>query len=260
MTRPPAPLKWRTPQLRRGASAQQLAAAVLDAALAQVRGNARGALESAGPEYLHQLRVGLRRYRAALRVFRAVLRRKPRELLARRARAAMRPLGEVRDWDVFIERLPASKAPEALVQQARQRRDAAHAALKALDLSALEPPPGAWKAKARSPDDLRSRVLPKLRRKAARRASGMDWRDPAGRHRLRIDIKRLRYAADFLGGDTRALEDLQETLGKLNDLAVARRLLEGLRAPPKVARKMAAGEGRLIAAARRQLASLQAED
>jgi CHAD domain-containing protein len=244
----------------RGASAQQVAAAILDAALTQARGNARGALESADPEYLHQLRVGLRRYRAALRVFRAVLRRKQRKLLARRARAAMQPLGEVRDWDVFVDRLLASKAPEALVQQARRRRDAAHATLEALDLCALEPPPGAWKARARSSDELRSKVLPKLRRKALRRASTMDWRDPAERHRLRIDIKRLRYATDFLGGETQALETLQGSLGQLNDLAVARRLLAGLDPPAAILRKMDADKPRLLAAARRQAASLQPED
>jgi CHAD domain-containing protein len=56
-------------------------------------------------------------------------------------------------------------------------------------------------------------------------------------HRLRIDIKKLRYAAEFtdaLWEDERkapflaALEEVQERLGDLNDAHVARELVAGL--------------------------------
>jgi CHAD domain-containing protein len=63
--------------------------------------------------------------------------------------------------------------------------------------------------------------------------------DEEVRHRFRIDVKKLRYAVEFLEGlDTGkakprkaflgALEAIQEQLGALNDAATARILLEGL--------------------------------
>jgi len=260
MSPPPAPRKWQAPPARRGASAQQMAAAILRAALAQARGNARGALESADPEYLHQLRVGLRRYRSALRLFRGLMRGGRRRQLARGARDAMQPLGEPRDWDVCIEWLKAAKAPGALVQRAQFRRDALRKSLKAVELSPLELDASAWKKKAPPLERYRAGALTRARRKVAKRLRRIDWGDAGQRHRLRIAVKRLRYAADFLGGETDALERLQDGLGELNDVAVARRLLAALDPPPSLLRKLVARERRLLAAARRQVAALEAED
>ena len=260
MSRPPAPRKWQAPPARRGASAQQAAAAILAAALAQARGNARGALESSDPAYLHQLRVGLRRYRSALRLFRDLLRRKQRSRLARRAREAMRPLGEARDWDVCIKWLASAKAPQALLRSAQRRRETVRKSLAPVELSLLEPAASAWKGKSVSLERFGLQALPKARRKLMRRLRGIDWNDAEERHRLRIEAKRLRYATEFLGGDTQALERLQDGLGELNDLAVTRFLLAGLQPPASLLRELAAGERRLLAALRRQVASLEPED
>ena len=58
--------------------------------------------------------------------------------------------------------------------------------------------------------------------------------DEESLHRLRIDIKKMRYAVEFLGSIyprrqvksfTGALEAIQETLGELNDEATARELV-----------------------------------
>jgi CHAD domain-containing protein len=60
-------------------------------------------------------------------------------------------------------------------------------------------------------------------------ANGIDWADADARHRVRIRLKRLRYACDFFGpalhrGRSRALlawlHWLQDLLGELNDLEV----------------------------------------
>jgi triphosphatase len=260
MRRPAAPRKWHPPQARLGASAQAMAAAILEAALAQVRANARGAFGSPDPEYLHQLRVGLRRYRSALRLFRGLLRAKPRRRLARRARESMRPLGQVRDWDVCTEWLLTAKAPQPLLHRARQRQEAARNALRPLDLSRLELAGALWKTKAKPIEPFSAKALAKARRKVMKRLGGVDWSHAGQRHRLRIAVKRLRYATDFLGGETQALETLQDSLGQLNDLAVTRRLLAELEPPATILRKMDADERRLLAAARRQAASLQPED
>ena len=82
---------------------------------------------------------------------------------------------------------------------------------------------------------------------------------PEGRHRVRIEAKGLRYAADvfdqlfadhpkrakrFLG----ALETLLETLGELNDIATARVVATGFAHNPEVLIRQAAREGDLLAA------------
>lgn len=260
MTRLPAPRKWQAPARQRSLSTRQFAAAILRAALDQAAANLPGALESSDPEYVHQLRVGLRRYRSALRLFRDRMRKKARRRLAGRARAAMRPLGAVRDWDVVAQWLQRVKAPANLRRRAAQRGLAARQALARVDLSRLAPLPEAWKEATEPLEAFRQRALPKARRKVARRLRSLDWGDAEQRHRLRIDVKRLRYAADFLGGATRALEVLQDSLGDLNDLAVARRLLADLQPPAQVLRRLAADERRLLALARRQAAALELED
>jgi triphosphatase len=62
--------------------------------------------------------------------------------------------------------------------------------------------------------------------------------DADGLHALRIQVKKLRYPAEFFstlyGGDglreyLKALADLQQLLGELNDAATVERLLEPLR-------------------------------
>jgi triphosphatase len=82
-----------------------------------------------------------------------------------------------------------------------------------------------------------ARALTRLERKLSRTAEHIDWTDAAQRHRLRIRVKRLRYACEpfavlFVRGRTRRylerLEALQDLLGDLNDVAVGRRLLNEL--------------------------------
>jgi CHAD domain-containing protein len=71
--------------------------------------------------------------------------------------------------------------------------------------------------------------------RAARRAG------PEGRHALRISLKKLRYAQEFLASvlppkraarSTAVLADAQELLGRLNDLSSAHTLLASMAAGP----------------------------
>jgi CHAD domain-containing protein len=71
--------------------------------------------------------------------------------------------------------------------------------------------------------------------KLLKRARRIDWHDAPKRHAVRIAVKRLRYACDFFSGCfahqavlpfLARLATLQDTLGELNDVAVARALLE----------------------------------
>lgn len=208
--------------------------AVLREALEQVLDNVPGAIAGKDPEYLHQLRVGTRRLRAALRVFRGTMRKEEERALARTLRALARVTGPARDWDVNLRRLPAF-----LRAQAAARQRAAHARLRrtlaALQLWIL--PRGL--ALPRVDLDVFARdVLEALDRKARRRGERMDWRRPRQRHALRIRLRRLRYACEFLRGAfpdaeseplVRSLKQLQDLIGELNDMQVARRLVRELR-------------------------------
>jgi CHAD domain-containing protein len=202
--------------------------AALSEALDQVVANAPGAVAGRNPEYLHQLRVGARRLRAALRVFRGTMRDADVRALRRSLRKLAEVTGPARDWDVYSRKRPA----------ARRRRGAAYAALRralgGMQLWLLPRPN--LRPKQALPDFARS-VLEELDRGALRRGAGMDWTRAKKRHALRRRLRRLRYASEFVagafpGGDREplleSLKALQDLLGTLNDAEVARRLAREL--------------------------------
>jgi CHAD domain-containing protein len=87
---------------------------------------------------------------------------------------------------------------------------------------------------------LARRALDHRLRTVTRRGEALHEPDPFARHKLRIQVKKLRYATEFFStlyrGSRRkarkrfsgALEDLQEALGALNDVTVGRALSEQL--------------------------------
>ena len=209
--------------------------AVRRAALEQIERNARGVLSSEDPESLHQLRVGMRRLRAALRAFRPILPEKE----AKRVRDALGELsptlGRARDWDVLLERLNAAHAAGQLIARAqRKRAKARKKALRALaskkfarlSQTALEPA-----ATSQSLAEFGAAALERAHRKLMKEARGADWKNPAERHAVRIRVKRLRYSCEFFAPAfaneqmISELKALQEILGELNDIAVGRRLV-----------------------------------
>ncbi|WP_449222276.1 CYTH and CHAD domain-containing protein [Tistrella mobilis] len=90
-----------------------------------------------------------------------------------------------------------------------------------------------------------ARVLDKRLRKVLRRGRGLGKLAPEARHEVRIQVKKLRYACEFFGGLAtdpkqatrfgKRLKALQDALGLLNDIAVARGRLEELAARPALA-------------------------
>lgn len=232
------PRKWRRPDVREAAPHEALARLVA-IAFEQIAVNAEGMTLSDDPEYLHQLRVGMRRLRAVLAAFRAL--EPDSRAIRRRLRKANPLLGAARDWDVVAPSSPAS----------RKARGAARAwvASPAFNetlvrvLRWIDEAP--WRTSQQRLAAFAAQALDRLHSKALKK---VDWSDAAERHRLRIRVKRLRYAADAFAdafpGSSRylaALERLQDDFGDLNDMAVARRLTS---AEPR-------GEKQLIARARR---------
>ena len=84
--------------------------------------------------------------------------------------------------------------------------------------------------------------LEQRRRKIARRGRRLRELDPHARHKLRIEAKKLRYAADVFAGlfgrakraraFIEALKAVQDTLGELNDIVVGERLAHEAAASP----------------------------
>ena len=212
--------------------------AVRRAALEQIETNARGMLGSEDPEFLHQLRVGMRRLRAALRAFRPILPKKEWGRVRDALRELSPTLGRARDWDVLVERLNAARAAPALIERSQMKRAKARKkALRALgskkfarlSQTALEP-----RATSQSLAEFGAAALERAHRKLVNEARGADWRNAPRRHAVRIRVKRLRYSCEFFApafaNDETApyiaqLKALQETLGELNDMAVGRRLV-----------------------------------
>jgi inorganic triphosphatase YgiF len=218
--------------------------------------NWRGALAGDDADFLHQIRVALRRLRVLLH-FMQLLR--DDEILGRfTAEIADMSvaLGQVRDWDVFIARTlqPLCKAGAkrdgwpALLANSQTRRAICQTALRAQahEMQSLMLRFALWMygdywtrlaGNKRQVSDLAAHQLNKLAHRFALMLMRLDERDAYQLHELRIMAKKLRYSAEFFGGwfdDTHtgsflnALVEVQQVLGDINDAAVAYRLLDEL--------------------------------
>jgi triphosphatase len=227
------------------------------------------------PEGLHQMRVALRRLRAAISLFSDMLPDPQSDALKAELKWIMGELGPARELDIFLKRVVKPVADRkgpgiaVLSRELRKRRaDAfarAQAAVESARFRALVFDTAAWIEAGdwtRNPNDLagmlRDRAITpaaadELRRRwksILKRGNRLAALDPQRQHKLRIQAKKLRYAAEFFAGAfprkksarrreafVAALEQLQDALGDLNDIAVheemSKRLLEGAAADGK---------------------------
>lgn len=209
--------------------------------LRQYRLNEDILLDRPNPDAVHQARVALRRLRSAMTLFKDVLGPERRKL-SDRLRDLARVLGEARDLDVLSQRV----VPGPLHDKLRKARDKAYATMARelackstrrlpLDLTewiAL----GSWRSDAETArlretplKVFAARALDRATRKLRKHGRHFAELSPEDRHQVRKDAKKLRYAVDFLGSlfkpekkkelkaFKRALKDLQEVLGSLND-------------------------------------------
>src|SRR5262249_8140172 len=82
----------------------------VDSAAGQIVLNHAAVLETDDPEAAHQLRVGLRRLRSALRAFRPIEQSNATRELGEHAKALGQSIGELRNADIFIEGIYAPVA------------------------------------------------------------------------------------------------------------------------------------------------------
>lgn len=261
-----APTKWSRPALSARATAGEAFVANTRAAIEQIAANRAGAAAGRDPEYLHQLRVGVRRLRSTLRAFRELLRRKPADAIEAPWRSMMRTLGAARDWDVLDHSLLAGELRVDAGSQRREARRRARALVrsarfsKAMRRSFAWAQSHPWRRRADPAEPLNEfarRALEHLHKDLRKAAHGIDWRDARRRHRVRIRVKRLRYGCDFFAGAfphrharpfLESLRALQDILGEMNDIEVQRPLLRRLEAGGRAPERLASRERALIAA------------
>jgi CHAD domain-containing protein len=213
---------------------------------------------SGDAEGVHQMRVAVRRLRAALTLFAPYL----EPYTAARFQADLRRVGQVfgqaRDWDVFcLQVLPevlrdadAAGWCALLQAPARAEREAAHrqfaAEVTAPAFTALVLGMTAWveqdavpgdAALRRPMADLAPRLLDRMARKVHRRGRHLRHGSDADRHALRKSLKKLRYGIDYLrslypdatvNSYLQRCKKLQKLLGEMNDAVTAPGLADSL--------------------------------
>jgi triphosphatase len=284
---PPVARKGGRVELAGEASAAVAFQAVARNALAQIAANAALLRETPGAEAVHQLRVGVRRLRSALSTFKTILDGEGLETLKTDLKWLSRSCERARSLDVFAdETLRAAEAADAQPAGLAALRGAIDLARRAAwahagEASASERfralmidaaawvETGGWRTQHEAQAPIRPFARHALKRhqkkleKLGRTARGGD---DGARHHLRIEAKKLRYAAEALTdlfGEKRAnrylrhVRDLQEALGALNDLVTAEPLIAALSLPSDAA--FAAGELVGLKAARKPELVGQAE-
>lgn len=229
-------------------------------------------LQSRRPIGIHQTRVALRRLRVAFSVFRPATNGPKVRALSAEAKWLAAECAPARDLYVFLHETVEGVPP--VVKRVAARLAAAHlqrarSALAGARFTAFDRQLATF-ATHHAPaatghlDEFGRRVLDSRHHKVVRRGRGLDRLGEEQLHRLRIAIKKLRYAAAYLqpafaSGDAKpyieATVRLQGALGALNDRAAAARMLadlataarptEDVARPLKVlARQAASGEKR----------------
>jgi CHAD domain-containing protein len=245
--------------LSAGTSTRDAFKAIGLACLKQVLGN-EPALLAGDPEGVHQMRVGLRRLRAAMSLFADILQDPQTAARKEELKWLTGELGPARELEVLVTRVVApvkrrhsrlqgiSSLSRDLTQQraaalARAQDAAQSERFRALTVEIarwLEA--GQWR---RPQDDLvRDRgdvpieisaadQLTRRFKKIRKKGKMLTRLDARRRHKLRIQAKKVRYASEFFANlfpgkkaskrrkkFLSALEDAQDCLGDLNDIAV----------------------------------------
>lgn len=252
-----------------------------------VAANAAVFVDSREPEAIHQLRVGLRRLRVALTSFGGEFRTPQFEAVRLRAKDLAQQLAPARDLDVFVSELlePVANANGSQEAFAVLRRRAEEARKRAFgdaitvisgprlrmfmrDVGDVTDGRGwpfppyhgsalagvhAYNVPART---VAERILSHRYKQACKRARHLDKLSADERHSLRIELKKLRYAAEFFvpffdADQARKflsrLARMQDVLGAVNDVAVAKHILDKFVATAEAESGVSANEVSFVA-------------
>ncbi len=253
----PCPRKAKPVKLSRDMSVWDAFTAIVNEAVGQILANEWPVRLADDPEGIHQARVGVRRLRAAISVFRPLLPRRQVAALKTELAWLQRGFGPARDWDVFIgetltplgRHLPEDKVVKTLQAQAQRARKrayaAAHDVLDSRRFTRLVLTLQQWVSEKPPNKKLRKPITGPARQFIAKRhekvildaGDDIEALSESALHQLRIEIKKTRYTVEFLGklfskknakSYARLSGDLQDCLGGLNDAVVARQLIESI--------------------------------
>ncbi|MEO8507524.1 MAG: CYTH and CHAD domain-containing protein [Betaproteobacteria bacterium] len=225
------PLRATDADLPGKATAGTAFAAIIRACLAQIEGNADGVRDGDDPEWIHQMRIGVRRLRACLSLARKSMATARVEPLRVELHWLAHALGPARDLDVFAtatlpafrEAIRCSSAAEPLATAldelaagAADRRRQAHAQAQAavasrrfirlvLSAAALAAAPAADAGNSaadadkleRSARDVARPLLKRRHRDLLALGTDLVHAAPEVRHAARLAAKKLRYATEF---------------------------------------------------------------
>jgi inorganic triphosphatase YgiF len=225
---PPAPVRATPVPLDAATPTVDALRAVLAECLRQVDGNAAGVLAGTDPEWIHQMRIGLRRTRSLLAIVGAHAPPGSFDALRGELRWLAATLGSARDRDVFdettlapllrepalpaVQRTGVERLRESADRERQRARDAVRDAVGStrytrllLALSALALAPSSrWTAAGIAAEWGGQPAAAFAAGLLARRAHRLEARgrrlaeaSAAERHALRIAAKKLRYAAEF---------------------------------------------------------------
>lgn len=255
---------------------------ILRDCLAQIQANEGGMIEQNNPESLHQMRVGLRRLRSAIKLFKDFIPCPPG--LQQEFEWLASQLGTARDWDVLASRTLArvvekpdlafrlGKLQDTVAEVASDKRKSVSQVLYSSRYSRMmltlfarveakewrnELNPSIVSRLDTSLKGFANEAIARGHKKIIKRGKNILDGDPQSLHRLRIAAKKNRYAAEFFQSLYRprrvhryvtALSALQDELGWRNDFSVAGDLLDALqRESPNTAMEASFVRGYLAA-------------
>ena len=261
--KPAAPAYAKAVAIEDDATSEDAFRAIGMSCLRQVAAN-DAAVRALGSEGVHQMRVGLRRLRAAISIFSDLVDGKDTTKIKHELIWLTRRLAAARDLDVFIvesvkslkkmrlekndlqalrdsleaRRREAFENARQAVNSPRYRKLIAdtHTWLEAGNWTSIQDE-AARSRRERPVEALATKTLTRLNKKVTRKAERLEHLDATKRHKLRIAIKKLRYSVEFFaslfrgdkavkrrGGYKKSLKKLQDGLGKLNDITVHQKL------------------------------------
>lgn len=263
---PPAAVKATPLTLDKNMSVEQVFQAITENCLTHMQANEEGVATRHDVESVHQMRVGMRRLRSALGMFKDLL-HLPEALQADLDWLAAE-LADARDWDVLAgstlasvekdlqDRTPVQGVQHAAKLKAQEHHITAAGAVGSPRYTRLmlnmtrwvrtmgwhdeQDASGVAGKKLQGPVvKFAHKILQRDQRRLRARAHSLREATPEARHRVRIAAKKTRYAAEFFESlfaaktvrpYVKGLTALQDELGFLNDVAVADRLLTDMSA------------------------------
>jgi CHAD domain-containing protein len=253
----PAAVRASTPDLIKCIDVPGILQAMIWSGLLHLQANIPGAMQQLNGEYLHQVRVALRRLRVVLSMTETFRADAELSALHKQVAELCVELGRLREWDVFMTQIPApirAHIPEQdrlrLLRASEKLRGQQQVAvvdrLQLQDYQRFLLRFGAWMqgdywrepvSDSLTLPQFATKILNKRNRQVGKRGKDLISANPGQLHLLRIACKKLRYSAEIFASLFDAakakhylaeLAVLQEILGALNDIAVAHRLLDEL--------------------------------